>query len=516
MECQEKRIQKAESVRSLAGYEFNPTDDWWVLSRNRAVSFRKIKNVVTEDLMVGLRNVLSIYARTRNAATVVNSLYYIYRLCDWAHMHHGLVGQITKSILIGYRSQLSRDKEYYLGSVAGVLKTWAKLGEPGVEEDIFDTLEQFTLGRNRTGHFVASKDPVNGALTDGEFDSLLNGLVQAWELGEMSLDDYVLVSLLICTGRRPIQLSDLKIVDFVEGYDEVVGAAFFLNIPRAKQRGVGFRQEFKLVALSPEVGAAVKAYLASVKSRLKDLLGCFDEVLFSDFPFFPNWEGENGVFSVLGQGHLSTTGLADQFHLPSAQLSRRVKRITKSLQTYSERTGENLVIHPRRLRYTLGTRAAREGYGKFAIAELLDHSTVDYVDSYTENVPEHVDAINKAVAMQMAPISQAFAGVLVVAEAEARRGDDPRARIRVHAEEPGGTCGNYGFCSAPMPIACYTCAHFQPWLDGPHEELLERLISERERVLKLTSDSVVAGAQDRAIFAVAQVVQLCRGFKEDV
>ena len=41
------------------------------------------------------------------------------------------------------------------------------------------------------------------------------------------------------------------------------------------------------------------------------------------------------------------------------------------------------------------------------------HTDTQNARVYTENVPEHVDAINEAVARQLAPLAQAFAGVVI-------------------------------------------------------------------------------------------------------
>jgi hypothetical protein len=66
------------------------------------------------------------------------------------------------------------------------------------------------------------------------------------------------------------------------------------------------------------------------------------------------------------------------------------------------------------------------------------------------------------------------------------------------------------------PIACYTCAYFQPWLDGPHEEVLDGLIGQRDRVAALTGDLKVASTNDRLILAVSDVIHRCQLAKGEV
>lgn len=182
----------------------------------------------------------------------------------------------------------------------------------------------------------------------------------------------------------------------------------------------------------------------------------------------------------------------------------------------SERTGKPIHITPTRFRRTIGTRAAIEGHGELVIAELLDHDDTQNVGVYVQATPEIVERIDQAIALQMAPLAQAFAGVLISTEVDAERGSDPTSRIVspqcTKGFTPVGNCGKHGFCGFMAPIACYTCRNFQAWLDGPHEAVLNHLVAERERLMANT-DARIASVNDRTILAVAQVVNQCREAK---
>lgn len=206
---------------------------------------------------------------------------------------------------------------------------------------------------------------------------------------------------------------------------------------------------------------------------------------------------------------LSAPGLAH--HYTGNDLSRRMERISSVLKVHSERTARLVTASPRRLRYTRGTRAAMEGASELVIAELLDHSDTGNVGIYVEAVPEIVQRIDRGMAMHLAPLAQAFTGQLIDTEDEAARGNDPTSRIVSPRRMtcPVGSCGLFGFCSALAPIACYTCRNFQPWLDGPHEEVLDNLLAERARVMEETGDARIAAVNDRTIYACAEVVRRC-------
>jgi hypothetical protein len=171
-----------------------------------------------------------------------------------------------------------------------------------------------------------------------------------------------------------------------------------------------------------------------------------------------------------------------------------------------------LHITATRFRRSIGTRAAIEGHGELVIAELLDHTDTQNVGVYVQARPEIVERIDRAVALHLAPLAQAFAGIIIENEDDASRTGDPTSRVCdprfAPSMKPMGSCGKYGFCGLMAPLACYTCMNFQPWLDGPHEAVLDYLIAERERLLEVC-DTRIASVKDRTILAVAEVVRRC-------
>ena len=232
----------------------------------------------------------------------------------------------------------------------------------------------------------------------------------------------------------------------------------------------------------------------------------------SELPLFPDMAELKAITSPK---NLIAMLKNDQLHIKSAKVTEVCKTIADVAQLHSERTGELLNISSNRFRYTTGTRAAREGFGEMVIAELLDHSDNQNAGVYIENIPEHVESLDKAVGHHLARYAQAFAGVLIDEEKDATRGDDLNSRIKIDGEGIG-SCGSYGFCGANVPIPCYTCIHFQPWLDGPHEVVYEELIAERNRLVDVTGDMQIAAVNDRSILAVADVIQQCTARREEL
>jgi hypothetical protein len=284
-------------------------------------------------------------------------------------------------------------------------------------------------------------------------------------------------------------------------------------MPRAKQRATNFRKQFKQFAITDELWVILTAQAEHVVRSVESVVGFeLQKQDRMELPLFPDMpELTAAATPVSIKAALKT----DLLHIKSSKVTKVCKMIAERAELYSERTGSPLNISSNRFRYTTGTRAAREGFGEMVIAELLDHSDNQNAGVYIENIPEHVESLDKAVGHQMARYAQAFAGILVDSENDARRGDDFNSRVKAGGSGIG-TCGSYGFCGASVPIPCYTCMHFQPWLDGPHESVYEDLISERLRLLDVTGDKQIAAVNDRSILAVADVIQRCASRKEEL
>lgn len=295
-------------------------------------------------------------------------------------------------------------------------------------------------------------------------------------------------------GQRSTQYAALKVSDIgkvisIEGLE-----SFVVRMPRAKTRDSDARGAFKERVLVPEIGRLVVEYADAVRERFRGVLQNVE-----DAPLFPTEQEEATV-----------VGYA--YHPTAAHVGYILTKTLKRLNVVSERTGDFMNITPKRFRQTIGTRAAEEGHGELVIAELLDHSDIQNVGVYVSSTPALVERVNKTVAMALAPLAQAFAGKLIAGPSEATRASDPSSIIRapsiINSFEGMSSCGKHGFCGFMKPVACYTCSSFEPWLDGPHEEVLEYLLAEREHLLS-TTDPRIAKVNDRTIYAVAQVVQLC-------
>ncbi|SAK86956.1 hypothetical protein AWB77_04669 [Caballeronia fortuita] len=485
-------------VTAKQGYRFDPHQDTWVLrelTHEVWLRFNKMPPL-RSDFKTALKTVLVWYAENHSIG-YVKSQYNCIRhlLLHKATINGTPNAEISSVDILNYRAHIGKAGEWRLASVSGFLRRWYGLGYPGITNDAVVLLNQLRLKGATSGVAVATMDPIRGPFTALEHEALQYALNAAYARNEVTLHEYILSWMFLALGMRPTQYARLKVCDVVRLHSKDGSSSYSVRMPRAKQKGVSnARSQFTDRLLTPQIGGLVFEFARQIESRFTGIIDDPTQApLFFDEQFAPRAN-------------------ADLYHLQADDVGRRLTAIMRRLTVISERTGEPLKIHAKRFRSTIGTRAAEEGHGELVIAELLDHSNTANVGVYVRSTPAIVERIDRSLAMQLAPLAQAFSGKLINGPSEASRLGSEASQIRAPAIvgnfDAMSSCGKDGFCGFLKPIACYGCTSFEPWLDGPHEQVLTHLIAERERLMD-EGDARIAAINDRAILAVAEVIRRC-------
>lgn len=485
------------------GIKFDPNEDKWdITDANRKIRIDFNKLNFNKDSLFGLKNTMKLYFEYQSARHAENMYKLLKNLCDYIFDIQKIkISKITDIDLINFRSYIGKEREWYLGSLSGFLKKWYKMGNSCLTKEAYGYLEETKFKSNSKGVAVLTMDPIHGPFTDLELESIQSAINNSYAKNKIKTEDYILVWLFMIYGSRPIQFAQLKVKDVIAVKQKENDLEVFLNIPRVKNRKV-VRSEFKRRLVPVALASLLKDYSNNIKERVKNIL--------TDPREAPLFIGKKLVEINDENNHVMN------YHQTSADIEQKLKNILKVLQLKSERTNDYMHITPTRFRRTIGTRAAIEGHGSLIIAEILDHTDTQNAQIYVEATPEIIERIDRRIALELAPIAQAFAGTLVKDKTKAIRADDPEADIINPSADktctPTGKCGSYSFCGQMSPLACYTCSSFQAWTDGPHEAVLEYLIKERNRLLEV-ADYRIASVNDKTIMAVAQVVATCRSYK---
>ncbi|MFS7120434.1 hypothetical protein AB6818_04530 [Carnobacterium maltaromaticum] len=130
-----------------------------------------------------------------------------------------------------------------MGTLRGFIRQWADLGYAGIPSETFNLLDKWKLKGNEKGYAVQSMCPESGPLTDIEMEGVIAAVVTGYSDGWLELDDACYAMILAMTGRRPVQITGLKLKDLIRHLDR-----YFINFPRAKQRNQSWRTAFNKFA----------------------------------------------------------------------------------------------------------------------------------------------------------------------------------------------------------------------------------------------------------------------------
>jgi integrase len=393
---------------------------------------------------------------------------------------------VTLADVLNYRASLNFSTEWKLAVLRILLIDMQNTGIGIASAEAVDYLKDSTIRGNVKGTSIRTRDSEKGAFTDVELSSMQTALNDAYACGEIGIYTYALAWLFLAYGSRSIQLAALKEGDLLIS-DAEGGKQYALRMPRAKQPGEEVRTSFKIRYCSKQIGQLLEEVIRfnADYRKVNGLNG-------QDWPMFMSED----------EGKLA--GL--KHHVSSHDIGRRMILVVGRVA--------GLKTNARRFRITLVQRAVDDGKDKFTVAEMVDHSDTQNLKVYFEASPAMVLRLDRHLAMELAPLAQAFSGVIVETEADALRGGDRSSRIYDRSlidnvADPLGTCGQMSFCGLAVPYACYTCRHFQPWLDAPHEAFLAALIADRNRQKNDGLSPKIFTIRDKTILAVAAVIQLC-------
>ncbi|WP_095124680.1 site-specific integrase [Pseudomonas sp. Irchel s3a12] len=425
-----------------------------------------------------------------------------------------------------YAKLIANEDNVTANNIGNLLITWHALGIPGVSDEVIDTIHRFHRPYHKSNSRAIAGNIDTGWYSEQEYDDLVSTLWYDYGTGQVSLQNSVAALLNAQYGRRPKQLSYLKNMDF-----ESAGATFGVSgkrvsFPSVKDEHSGeFRDgKFEVHPMGDDLWDICQLQIKSSIEAFESFFGkSLSKTERDQLPFFltlhePALRRRKKYADTYAAGDEYYYSLL--WHKSSSSIIQILQRKEGS-PVISERTGERLHEFAYRMRHTRARQLARLGVPRKILQYWLGHESPTSLDSYYDDPAERARTLNNDIGTLLAPLAQAFSGVIRDDESHAIRGDDPTSRIELDGRKGVGTCGESGYCSASVPIPCYRCSKFQPWVYGPHEEVLIRLIDrqEEENNIHLPSKSrrMLAPLQlDKDIRAVKNVIALCEKRKAEL
>lgn len=488
---------------SKMGYKFDCNEDVWQIDGSTTINLGPMRDL-SDDTFGGFRSALCRYAEELSASTTENVVSNFKRYCNQT-------GQRNVSVigLSNWRTLLTEETEWWLGAIKGFLTAWNEWKFPGVDNIVVDYLDELKLRGNAKGKAVSKLCPYSGPFTHLELGALLNWTSNAFIEKSIDLTQYSYFVTLAFTGRRSVQIRALRACDLARK-DDTKGSDYLLTCPRAKQRGTGFREVFRTLAINEDLYLLLDNQAEASQAFVERALGkSLPTKLLKQIPVFLALDRVEEIRDI---EHLiiCLNETPDYLHMNEKAAAQVLRSIAIKNTARSERTGEFINFTARRFRYTKGTNLARKGITGVALAYAFDHSDTQQIDVYTENTGEMAAQIDEIMAPVLAPLAQAFAGTLIGSERDALRANDPHSRVKNDMTHAIGNCGTHAFCASGYR-ACYTCTNFQAWRDAPHEEVRDEILNERSLQEQLGISPNVIQSTDRLLLAVEHVIIMCKG-----
>lgn len=479
-------------AHTRSGIAFNPNDHLWNwidgVFRVR-LDFERLS--VSDAFPVNsLKYTLHVFMKL-NAPTYASNLFNAF--LHFLAFREGLtpLESINVVEVSNYAARLQDHEKWRLGTLNVLFQKWGALGLPGLDAACLQYLRERRKPGNVKGAAVKQRDPVNGPFSEDEYITLYKAVDAAYGMEVLPSWVIVLFRILFAAGGRISQYASLKVKDV-----ERDGGKYSVRLPQVKTRLEHSRANFLVFDLSPQTGRMLMDYIDDLRSN-----GWDDEA-----PLFP-------VADVLTQGPRELLRSSkDQFygHCTRDQLSSAFSRALSVVAPPTARLDFDLLpVTPKRFRSTYGTRLVDEGASRTVVAHLLGHVDLQNVDVYFEQSPAGLSNMNEAMGPNLAPVARCFQGRLIEGKEQASQKDLPGSTIidfRVSIKGLASCAGSPNSCAFDKPVACYTCFRFEPWLDGPHEAVLNRLERERE---KWSVDPRMASINDAAIISIREVIAEC-------
>jgi len=277
----------SQQIASKDGYLFNKDTNTWMLNKDITISFQQEVLSLESKILVGFRSTLARYAEELSAHHTNNMYFQFQRLVRDTSCTH-----LDINVLLNWKAFLNKDHEWYLGALKGFLIAWFDYGYYGITADMVELLESFTLSGNEKGEAVANSCPYSGAFTENEILAINGELIELWRTEEISYSCYAYLNLVQATARRPKQLRELKACDLLKVIKDG-NTNYHLNIPRAKQRGIGFRGAFRKLDITEDLYLILLNLVQFQTKKIEEVLNVTLDInqkklvpLFTDFDIF--------------------------------------------------------------------------------------------------------------------------------------------------------------------------------------------------------------------------------------
>jgi hypothetical protein len=491
--------------KSRSNYEFNLKEAIWQLDNSCSIDWSHLPANLDLEVLLGYQLVIARLAEEVSARHTLNCWYYF--LNFFLRTPHYSGGKVTDVQILNLRADLSDTDEYKLGTIRVLLRNWIEWGYSGLAPGLEKLLDSLVLKGNVKGKAVLHQCPHSGPYTITEQQSLLIWAGNAFQKKLLTLKQFSWFYLVHSSARRPVQLRALRIGDLRTGRK---GNSIFyeINIPRSKQRGIGFRKQMRSLTITKDLYLVLVNQAESVREAMIKLYPDMAEHHIQDLPLYLSMTSLAGI-SSFEEYFARQENQPDYFHMNSADANHLTQAISQLCDAISERTSDYIHFTPMRCRRTRATNLVRHGIAGVQLAYLMDHSDTQQLKVYTQYTPELALRIFKYMDGVMDSLARKFDSRIIASDKEAVRASDPSGFVYTDSGKKVGACGGSPACAVGIK-ACVVCDLLQPLLHAPWEDLLLELIEELEQLKQKGASELILQSYDLQIAHVLAIIEACK------
>lgn len=516
-----------EAVRtSFDGVQFNCFHNVWSLNLNRKCHLERFYTTsFSFEELVKILLTLGDVAESKSATVTTNAANFLSK------------GELSELSVEAIKATVARSRSRNESDVGlRKLKTFIlALGRRYVEYgDLVDEIRSYKVLNNKPSVYDAEK----GALTHYEHESVKRRVDEFSRQvlidvasGETSYSLFIrfrqliIMRLLTITVRRPSQIAMLKWCDIRLGRTSIKNE-FSISMPSAKKfTSRGFRSSFEDTAIP--IDEEFSRELFEFKSFTYSLLvSTFDtavdgfcsvkfEEIFENFPLLPHVElfqsSAPNYIEIPHRFKLLERAIkpkSSTFHVDGGGSLSGVFEMLKPIA--SDRSVDiNTTLGCQRLRHTVGSRMAVEGFDNLAISSSLGN-TPKAAKYYIDLLPSSRVEIDKAI-VELRVLSKRFSGKLV-SQVE---------KERAIFNDSGDICGGGDLvlkcvdCVESRPIGCYGCDNFRPLIGADHKASLNQVVALHKKWLDLGASKSTLMPIENKIKNIEITISACNLAKKD-
>ena len=494
------------------GEMFTPAEPMWKPDKaaSQSVNWEAAIACVSPDWQPWLHAALAYRMADMAAGTIAKAVNVLSRAAQAG------IDPLNEGHLIALRERFT-EKEF--SAIAAFMAFWhgCESLEQRPSQCLIDAYQALPRKKNSSSDVILSLDPEQGPYTQAEQDALHQWIHEHFCHGQLALEQFLYLRILMIYGQRGAQIRMMVFGDFTKPDQDCK-----IRIHYAKQKGgeAGWRKKSEIFSLDEDLYNTVQAYKSMVLAQLWQTYpdGVDWDAAIENVPLFRQKLDDNKAGPrerlyppVLLDSPLQK-GLEDApnstFHVSSGTISAWLARIER-MEGFpiSPRTHQPLkVTRGHRFRHTLGTDLSNTGMNEWGIARALMQTDPRSVQKYRAVSAELLALTDAKMSDHLALVVNAFTGIIVTDRTSAINGDQADRQI-----EDLAVCGATAACHLDAPYTCYACGKFQPLLDANHSAVLERL--ERRRAQTIDTDKTTGVLWDRAILACRKVILDCEAIR---